>query len=220
MRHSKKRFRCFRGEYLYHQLVWNHSCPEWKYLDDEPLVTNDVVVCSLPFADTGNIHLNFNKNFLDLCQSLDIPVLVDMAFFGICGQVNFDLSHPAITDVCFSLSKTFPVSLSRIGMRLCKKNLDDGLQIYNRTQYVNRMSAGLGSRLLRIISADDTFLRYRNKQLSWCKLHDLEPSDTVIFGLDTNHRHNQYNRGSAHTNRICFSTCYQFEAWPESIKID
>jgi hypothetical protein len=220
IKHSQRRFRCFQGEYLYHQLVWNRSCPNWKFLESEPLAPGDALIVSVPFADTGNLHPALDKKLLDLCWQLQVPVLVDMAFFGICANINFDLSHPAITDVCFSLSKTFPVNLLRIGMRLTKDFDDDGLAIYNRTQYVNRAGAGIGLELLDILTADATFLKYRDKQTQWCQQHGLQVSDTVIFGLDLNHRYDQYNRGSPDSNRICFAKCYQFDSWPEDIKID
>jgi len=220
IKNPQRRFRCFRGEYLYHQLVWKSSFPNWKFIEDEPLMSNDAVVLSVPFADTGNVHAGIDKPFLDQCAYLKIPVLVDMAFFGICGNIDFDLSHPAISDVCFSLSKTFPVSLLRIGMRLSRGNQQDGLAVYNQTQYVNRAGAGIGLELLKILSADCTYLRYKDKQESWCQQHGLVASNSVIFGLDFAHRYDQYNRGSVDSNRICFASIYQYDSWPQAVKID
>lgn len=219
IRNHQRRFRCFRGEYLYHQLVWRASNMDWKFIEDEPLSAGDAVIISVPFADTGNLHSAVNTALLDTCYQQQIPVLIDMAFLGICGNINFDLSHPAITDVCFSLSKTFPVNLLRIGMRLTKGIKDDGLRVYNRTQYVNLVGAGIGLDLLKIMTVDSTFTRYRDKQIAWCKYHGLDVSDTVIFGLDRAHRYDQYNRGSIDNNRICFASCFQFDSWPKDLKI-
>ena len=56
MRNHTRRFRCFKGEYMYHQLAWRNSWPDWKYLEDDLLHSNDAVVISFPFADTGNKH--------------------------------------------------------------------------------------------------------------------------------------------------------------------
>jgi len=37
----------------------------------------------------------------------------------------------------------------------------------------------------------------------------LVPSDTVLFGIDTEHKYDHYNRGSVQTNRLCFSRYYE-----------
>ena len=200
-----RRFRCFRGEYMYHRLAWDAHQFSWAWLDDEPLAENDAVVVSLPFADTGEVHNRYTKEFLDQCYNLGIPVLLDCAFFGICSSIKFDFTHPAITDVCFSLSKTAPVNLLRIGLRFTRPGFHDSLQVYHDSQYVNRLSAAVGLTMLNSIGPDDTYNRWRNQQLNFCLAMRLVPSNTVIFGIDTQHLYDAYNRGSKDTNRICFS---------------
>ena len=206
LRHSTKRFRCFKGEYLYHRLVWDSSLNyNWKFLEDDCLKINDAVVISLPFADTGNQHHLYNKDFLDECFALNIPVLLDCAFFGICQNIDFDFTHPAITDVCFSLSKTFPVNNIRIGIRFTRNNYFDGLSVYQNAGYVNLLGAAVGLKLLEEFNPDYTVINYKNKQLELCNYFKLTPSLSVIFGLDSEQRYNNYNRGMPNNNRICFS---------------
>lgn len=217
IKNSQRRFRCFRGEYLYHSITWNQSFKNWAWLDDEPLAENDAVVVSLPFADTGNQHPSLTVEFLNACDFLNIPVLIDLAFFGICANIQFDLSHPAITDVAFSLSKCFPVSTLRIGMRLSKQ--PDALSVYNQTKYVNLLGADVGAKLLKEFGPDTTYDRYRSLQQDFCLLHGLEPSDTVIFGLDTKNQYAKYNRGYPLSNRICFSKVFQHGQWTDSFKL-
>lgn len=202
LRHRNRRFRCFRGEYLYHELIWRNLEYNWAYIDDDELRPNDAVIVSLPFADTGN--QKHTKQMLDLCAELDIPVLIDSAFFGICAGINFDYSHPAITDVTMSLSKPFPASGIRIGIRF-SKNTADGLDIYAKTNYVNKLGAAVGFQLLDHQSPDYIWSRYRDHQLAWCKQYDLVASDCVTFGLDYNHKYQNHNRGSVDSNRICFA---------------
>lgn len=208
LRNHKRRFRCYRGEYLYHQLTWKNLGYDWKYIDDEPLKENDAVICSFPFADTGN--QKHTVEFLDNCYTLGIPVLFDSAFFGISGNHIFDFSHPSITDVCFSFSKTFPVSGIRIGIRF-SKDTSDGLNIYNKTHYVNKFGAAVGLHLFEYQSPDSIFLKYRNKQLLWCDQYNLVPSQCVIFGIDYNHKYDNHNRGSKDSNRICFAKFFNYE---------
>lgn len=209
--HHNRTFRCYRGEYLYHQLTWNAANMSWSYLDDAPLSGCDAVVLSWPFADTGN--QKHTTDLLDQCAGLGVPVLIDCAFFGICAEHNFDFSHPAITDVCFSLSKSFPVSGLRVGMRY-SKNITDGLNVYGRTQYVNKLAAAVATELFEHQSPDDLYLKYRNQQLAWCQQYELEPSQCVTFGLDRNHRYDNHNRGSADSNRICFAQFFNRGALP------
>ena len=219
LKHNGSRFRCFQGEYLYHRLSWQHQRVTWRYLGDEPIRSGDAVVISLPFADTGDMHPLYNKQLLDQCQALNVPVLLDCAFFGICANIDFDFLHPAITDVCFSLSKTFPVSTLRIGIRFTRQDDGDSLLIYNNTQYINRFAASVGLKLLKSQSPDEIYQRYAKQQHIWCHTHNLVPSNTVIFGIDHEHQFDQYNRGMEHTNRLCFSKYFESGVLPENVKL-
>lgn len=208
LRHHTRRFRCFKGEYLYHSLAWQSQNMSWTWLDQEPLAVGDAVVISLPFADLGSAHPQYTAELLNQCAELDIPVLLDCAFFGICADIDFDFCHPAITDICFSLSKTFPVSKLRIGIRF-SKSANDTLAVYNRTAYVNHFGAAVGVELLKVHGPDTIYDRWRSVQLDFCSTLDLVPSSTVIFGIDHNHGYDNYNRGMQHTNRLCFSRYFQ-----------
>lgn len=214
LKHNQRRLRCFRGEYLYHRLSWQNQNRPWAYLDDMPLSANDAVVISLPFADTGDQHPEHTNLLLDQCLELGVPVLLDCAFFGVCGEINFDFTHPAISEICFSLSKAFPVSTLRIGIRFSRNNDNDSLIVYNNTQYVNLLAAAIGIKLMTQQHPDEIWQRYRPQQISWCKEHGLVPSNTVIFGLDREHKFNQYNRGYPHSNRLCFAKYFNLGFLP------
>jgi hypothetical protein len=210
IRHHTRRFRVFCGEYIYHKRIWQRHYPDqWAFLDNDGIRANDAVIVSWPFADTGNTHKNFTKEFLDKCHHLDVPVLIDAAFFGACANQHYDFSHPAIQEVVFSLSKSFPVNALRIGIRFAKEDFEDGMQIYHSTHYVNKLSAAIGIKLMTTRDPDITFLKWRNMQLKFCNQLGLEPSDTVLFGIDTKHKYDHYNRGSIHTNRLCFARYYE-----------
>ena len=58
-------------------------------------------------------------------------------------------------------------------------------------------------------SPDTTVTKWRTTQLEFCKQLGLNPSDTVLFGIDTAHKYDHYNRGSVQTNRLCFSRYYE-----------
>jgi hypothetical protein len=204
LKNSARRLRYFKGEYMYHQVAGRQyfRTPS-TFIEDEELDSNDVVVVSLPFSDTGNEHPQM-KAMLAECTRLGIPVLMDCAYFGICSGIAFDLDHDCITDVTFSLSKTFPVPHLRIGMRLTRTDDDDALLVTNKTQYVNRLSVAVGLELIQMWNADTIPSLYADTQKEFCKALEVEPSNCVIFGVDTTKKWQQYNRGGA-TNRLCFA---------------
>lgn len=218
---SSRKFKCFRGEYLYHKISWKSAGIKWDYIDREEneiiLEPNDAVVISFPFADTGNQHPLMNQDFFDKCLRLNIPVMLDCAYFGICKGMNFDFIHPAITDVVFSLSKSFPVRHFRIGLRLSKRIKDDGLTAYNNTQYLNKIGCGIGIEFMTAFSPDHSYNTYRQTQLKFCKQFDLEPSNTVIFGIDKKFQYQKYSREYPFSNRICFSKYLKLGEIPNSI---
>jgi hypothetical protein len=202
IKNRTRRFRCFRGEYVYHRLVWRNSWPDWLWLYDECLDTNDAVVISLPFSDTGGKH-QLHETLLEQCTEKGIPVLVDCAYFGICSNIIFNFNHPCITDITFSLSKVFPVAHARIGMRLTRTDDDDGLFVANKIGYINRLGPQLGLELLSKFGPDYIFNKYRQQQLKLCSQYSVIPSNTVLFGIGGD-EWKEYNRGTS-TNRLSFN---------------
>ena len=202
MANHQRRFRCFRGEYMYHQLAWRNNWPnQWSYLDDGPVLENDAVVISLPFSDTGGKHRHHDR-VLTVCEKLNVPVLLDCAYFGICSGIEFDVSLRCIQSLTFSLSKTFPVAHARIGMRLTREDTDDPGFVNHKSRYVNRIACGLGQALIDRVSPDWVYQQYQTQQLEFCNTLGIESSQCVILGLggeDWQH----YNRGGP-TNRLSF----------------
>ncbi len=183
MANHTRRFRCFRGEYMYHQLTWRNNWTEqWSYLDDGPVLENDAVVISLPFSDTGGKHRHHDR-VISICEKLGVPVLLDCAYFGICAGIDFDVSATCIKALTFSLSKTFPVAHARIGMRLTREDNDDPGFVNHKSRYVNRVACGLGTALMDRVSPDWVYLQYRPRQLEFVNKLNVESSQCVIFGL-------------------------------------
>jgi hypothetical protein len=203
LKNLHRRLRYFRGEYMYHQVAGRQYFKEAKFVEDDDLDSNDVLVLSLPFSDTGNAHPAMEET-LKKCTALGIPVLLDCAYFGICSGIEFNLNYKCITDLTFSLSKTFPVPHLRIGMRLTRTDDDDALLVMNKTDYVNRLSCAVGVELLENFSPDMIVDRYQKSQIELCNTLGVTPSKCVIFGIDESKNYPQYNRGGT-TNRLCLS---------------
>jgi hypothetical protein len=59
-------------------------------------------------------------------------------------------------------------------------------------------------KLMQHFSPDFICNKYRKKQLELAKSLDVEPSDTVLFGISTNTDYDYFER-DAYINRLCFS---------------
>jgi len=200
------RLRIAKGDYFYHQMMkslWYSNNFAW--LDDEPIKEGDVVLLSVPFADTGAVPNALEKILCD-CDRLKVPVMLDLAYINLAVDMSFDLSHPCIEYVVSSLSKVFPIENHRVGIRLQKEPFEDQIYVINEYNYnyINLLSAYLGTAMMKKFSADYVFNKYHEKQLAMCKKLDLVPSYCVYFGLDYTGRFKQYNRGG-NGNRLCFS---------------
>ena len=200
LRNHNRRFRCFKGEYMYHKLAWRAGY-KWLWLEDDELRENDAVIISLPFADTGDLHIGYHE-LMRQCNALQIPVLVDCAYFGICRDIEFDFAYGCITDIAFSLSKTFPVAYARIGMRYTRVDDDDTMFVYHKISYNNRIGASLGMKFLENFTPDYISSKYILKQLDFCKRLSLTATKTVLFGIGGD-EWSKYNRGGP-TNRLSF----------------
>ena len=199
-KNKNRRFRCFRGEYVYHSLSWRNNFPGWSFIEDDELDSNDAVVLSWPFSNTGTEH-DLARVILEKCCDLNIPVLIDCIYYTV-GSSSIDLNYDCITDVVFGLSKTFPVAHARIGIRLTRVDNDDPLLVLKKINYNNRISARIGLELINNYGPDYIFEKYRDKQIAICEFLKVEPSNAVLFGLG-GEEWKIYNRGST-VNRLSF----------------
>lgn len=199
---NKRRFRCFKGDFFYHVLSWRKSY-KFSYLEDGKISKNDAVVISIPFSDNGFLHPQ-TLEVIDACDKLDVPVMIDCAYYNLARDINFSLNRPSIKAVTFSLSKSF-VTLDRlrVGIR-CKKDFsDDPIDIFNSYDMFNKAGAALGLKMIKKFSPDHNQNKFRQKQLDICSKFGLEPSKCVIFGLGGK-EYSKFNRGNA-LNRVCIS---------------
>lgn len=171
-----RRFRVLKGEYPYVSL----SVPNWVYLEDDEIREGDAVAVTMPFYATGAVPRDFASR-LDRCRALDVPVFVDAAYFGTCYGVSFDYSHPAISMLAFSLSKTFAIQSYRTGMLLMRHTLGNFEEIQVASGYFNRVGAYVGLTLMQRFSADFMPLRYRNAQRAAAYRLGLLPSNCIML---------------------------------------
>lgn len=194
-RHRNRRFRCFTGEYLYHIKTWASNKVNWEFLTDELLLSsNDAVVISAPFCDTGSMHPLYNE-LISKCNLMGIPVLVDCCYYTISHNINIDIYQPCIDTIAFSLSKAYPVANLRIGVRYTRKDIQDGQKLHHSINYNNNISAYVGQRIIEKFGPQHIAYTYYNKQKEICQTLDLQMSDSVIFAIGDS-SWNQYNRSN------------------------
>jgi hypothetical protein len=204
--HQAKRLRLMRGEYFFHQWIYKtHYADRFAWLEDEPLAEGDVLLISVPFANSGTYPRNLEL-MLNECDELNIPVMLDLAYINLAVDFTIDLTHPCIKYVVTSLSKTFPIENWRVGIRWQRDDSEDPLTIINEDgyEYINVQSMSLGVSMMTEYEADWTFNQYRSRQLAECEKLDLLPSDSVYFGLDYSGKWSEYSRGGD-VNRLCFT---------------
>jgi hypothetical protein len=168
----------FQAEYPYHRdtgaKVIYHSTELQK---------GQKLIISLPFAAHGMVHYLYD-NIIQICNNLDIPVFVDMAYFGACKFDCVNLDHPCIKFVAFSLSKAFATGRCKIGLCFYKKTKDLPMTVCNKYQYVNHVSMSIHNNLLDSFSADYIYNTYVEKQHLIAKYFNFEPSNTVFLGYN------------------------------------
>jgi len=192
--YQHKNIKVLKGEYPY-----TRTRTKCEFVEDSPLQKGDAFLVSIPFSASGTIHPKTYQLF-KICEDLDIPVLVDCAWFGTCGDMNIDLRSSAIKQVGFSTSKAYS-KFYRAGIRFSRdlKNDSDSLFIHDRTQWLHYFNLKINEQLLKNHSADFLFEKYRDKQLKICKELNIIPSNCIHIGLGGEeykhcNRDNTYNR--------------------------
>ena len=204
LRHAQKEVVNFIGDFQYHACISKFK--SYKIINHiNQLNADQALLISLPFSDTGNQHVNFVE-ILQTCCKLNIPVCLDIAYWGIAKDLNLDLEQwPCIQEVVCSLSKPFhKLEKHRIGVRFNREYVDDGICMLTEVGMVNTHSMSLGCWFMTKFSNSYNWEKYQQCYYNICSKLNLTPTNTVIFALGNAH-YNNFNRGNKGTNRVCIS---------------
>lgn len=181
----------FKGEYGYHKIALGDRVTE-------DLSKADVIIVSHPYSADGMS----SRDKLQIADSYNKPIFVDCAFFGICHDIDFDFSlYKNIHSVGFSLSKTFGTGWRRVGLLYTIDKYP--VTIYSDWDYHFISSAEYHYDLINKMSPDDMVQKYLALQLQICDELNVDPSNTIIFGLDYTDRYSKFKRGNV--NRLCLT---------------
>lgn len=212
LRHSKDReILVLSGDFQYHACLGKHV--EFKYVDYPHHLEGTLqgpglhaLLISAPFSDYGCLHPDFEE-IMRICNVMDIPVCLDLAYWGISKHIHIDLNEfPAIKEVTCSLSKPFfTLENHRVGIRFTRDYVDDGISMLNEVKMANNFSMGLGVEYMKNFNPDYNWNKYGKQYEDVCHEEDLVWTDTVIFGLGDDARHQEFNRGVRGNYRVCIS---------------
>lgn len=200
LRYSTKTITALPGDFQYHRCIG-------KTLDFSTSLTSQCAfIHSFPFSDTGSQHINFIKN-LEYCNINNIPVCLDLAYWGIAKNLHIDLNQfPCIAELTCSLSKPFyTLENHRVGIRFTRTYQDDGISMINEVNMQNKFSMSLGIHYMKEFTADYMWDSYIDKYNAVCEKLNLKLTNTVIFGLGGKEYY-YCNRGIETNNRVCIAS--------------
>lgn len=199
LKHHDRKIVALTGEFQYHRCAG-------KRIEFSVNITKDsALIISVPFSDMGQVHPEFN-DLMFMCNELDVPVCLDLAYWGISRNVYLDLEQfPCVTEVTASLSKPFfTLERHRVGIRFTREYQDDGISMTNEVSMSNSYSMSLGVHYMKNFSCDYMWKTYWEQYYETCNKFNLSKTNTVIFGLG-GEEYAEYNRGIPGNNRVCIS---------------
>lgn len=204
LRHNHRKFKFFVGDFMMHKVASNVMRADWGWINTPGDITyGDAVIISLPFSDTGEEH-TYLREALDQAKKCHVPVLVDMAYFGMCHDIHINLSHKAIEEVTFSLGKTFPLIGARAGIRFQKEEIDDPVVFANQNGIVNNIACMLGDYAMKSWSPDFIPKKYRQCYSEVCHHYNFNETRCLVFATTSDPQYSALNRGNVRT-RLCVS---------------
>ena len=203
-RHKDLTFRTFPGEFMYHSAVLKHGGKHQSIIKNDFILPKQALIVSVPFSDYGTTHYDLER-VLELCNKNNNPVLLDFAYYPCTKNINIDLDkYPCVETVTFSISKAFyGAEFLRVGMRLEREDTDDGVDVFNSVEMVNRVSLSIANSLIKAYSVDHNWHTYASVYYKVCDKNRLDYTDCIMFGLG-NEEYNDFNRGTE-VNRVCVS---------------
>lgn len=204
LHHAKHRIlAAFNGEFQYHACITKHLDFSWLS-SVQDITSQHALIISAPFSDLGCLLPEFDI-VLQKCNTLNVPVCLDLAYWGISKNIQIDLDrYPCIEQVTCSLSKPFYVLENhRVGIRFSRDYLNDGISMINEVGMQNIHSMSLGVYFMDHFSCDWNWNRFGDRYHRICQEYDIRKTDTVIFGTSSCDQYSEFSRGMLNNYRLC-----------------
>jgi len=201
-RYHNNRIRVSKSDFILTRILSNAYGRNLCYLEDDELRAGDSLIVSVPFSGNGTMLPEFDK-IMDTCDSVDIPVFIDAAYFGISHGIKYDLTRPCIKDIAFSLSKNFVGNPLRLGVRFTKDLVDDGITAgIIDANIFDKVNGYISSELLKKFTQDWLIEKYMDKGKTVCEQLGLQPTNTLTLAIGDESMQ-EYKRGDY--IRVCIS---------------
>jgi len=202
-RFPTRRVRVSRDDFALTRVICKNFNRELLYLEDAPLADNDMLIISLPFSGNGSVYPDFEK-ILDSADTLNVPVFVDGAYYGISHDIKYPLHHNCITDFVVSLSKNLSPRSMRLGIRFTKEMIDDGVsQSIVGADIFDRLGSWISIKLMNQYAQKWIIDQYMDRYNDTCDTLDLIKTNTITLALSNHERFKEYHRGEY--NRVCIT---------------
>ncbi len=199
-RANNLRLRMFRGEYPYNRDALLEGQWTWeRNIDDADLRKGDAVIISLPFSGTGRQHEKWEW-LMDKCNELDIPVFVDMAWYGTCWDINVNLNKHCIKQVAFSTTKGLSCGNWRAGIVFSKWDIGS-LAIQTEWQHGVHLNCAIANELMENFTPDTIPKKYKESHEAVCKHYDFETTNVVHIAIAPSEEYRHFNRDEKY-NRV------------------
>lgn len=192
-----------KGEYPFH---YRNGCHLIDRVEDMP--SSKVLILSLPFSATGNVH-NEYKNIIQHCEQNNITVLLDCAYLNVSALGTIDVSSKCIKSISTSLSKVFATGMNKIGLMFNRDTVESPVKQLDEWHYLNHHSMILHTMLLNKFGMSYIYDKYVSRQDKIIKSYSLQKSNTLLFGISNDTKWSKYSRDGI-INRVCISKILQY----------
>ena len=198
-----RNFKMFRGEYPYNRDVWLGEEILWQHsIDDTGIQVGDSVIISVPFSGNGRKHEKWDW-LIEECNSKNVPVFVDCAWFGTCFDIEVNLNEPCIKQVAFSTGKGLSCGNWRAGIVFDKLGLErNSLSVQTEWKHGIHLNVAIATALMQKFGPDSIPKKYKEAHDAVCSHYGFQTTNTVhIAEADLNTEWDEYHRDKAY-NRI------------------
>lgn len=205
---ARKTITNFIGDFQYHRCISKHIRHQDITIDDLKSKTYipRALIISAPFSATGFIHNDFDEA-LTICNNWNIPVCLDLAYWGIARNIHIDLDRwPCVETVTSSLSKPFGIlNKHRVGIRFSRTYEDDGVSMANEITMLNDYSMSLGKHFMQKYDSDYLWNQFGKTYSNICKANKIQETNSIIFGTSSDQKYKLYERGIPNVFRLGIS---------------
>lgn len=175
MQHGIDGLQIFEHDYKYYQRL----DPVINYAKPGQLASRKPILMAMPSPGYLGPHPD-QLAILDEALEKNCEVHMDCAWLGAARGIAFDFSHPAITSVFMSLSKSMDLWWNRIGVRYTKIQDDTNpITIYNKHGMIPSGLLKTGLRYIRCVQPDHVWTHFNDRYMAMCKHLYLRPTAII-----------------------------------------